>query len=172
MKVEKSHSGSYLQMGRSFASLKLQTYQFNLSGLQANGTRYSIYLRKVRIEKNWLFEGQHGFRPVYSCENRVITVCQDSADSLYSGVRTDAKIIYFSKTFDLVPPRSAAYENFDVGSGLEGSCIHKRIISAPYTREKRRAIIGVSQSNVRSTARKCTSSTTVPRVRKLYLEKY
>jgi hypothetical protein len=29
-------------MGQSFAGLKLETLQFNFSGQQANGTRYSI----------------------------------------------------------------------------------------------------------------------------------
>ena len=46
---------------------------------------------------------QHGFRPGYSCESQVVTVCQDIADSLDEGVRTDAIIIDFSKAFDLVP---------------------------------------------------------------------
>jgi hypothetical protein len=48
------------------------------------------YLRKIWNREDWLFEGQHGFRPVYSCENQAITVCQDSADSLDSGGSIDA----------------------------------------------------------------------------------
>ena len=51
----------------------------------------------------WLYEGQHGFRPGYSYESQVVTVCQDIADSLDEGVRTDAIITDFSKAFDLVP---------------------------------------------------------------------
>jgi len=51
----------------------------------------------------WLYEGQHGFRLEYSCENHVVTFRQDIADSMDEGVRTDAIIIDFSKTFDLVP---------------------------------------------------------------------
>ncbi len=51
----------------------------------------------------WLYEGQHGFRPGYSCESQVVTVCQDIADSLNEVVKTDTKIIDFSKAFDLVP---------------------------------------------------------------------
>ena len=35
------------------------------------------YLRKVWDKNDWLYEGQHGFRPGYSCEIQVITVCQD-----------------------------------------------------------------------------------------------
>jgi len=51
-----------------------------------------------------LYEGQHGFRPGYSWESQIVTVCQDIADSLDEGVRTDAIIIIgFSKAFDLVP---------------------------------------------------------------------
>jgi hypothetical protein len=48
----------------------------------------------------------------------------------------------------------------------------KGIHFGPYTESSsRRAVIGGSQSNVRSTARICTGPTTVPRVLK-YLEKY
>jgi hypothetical protein len=46
-----------------------------------------------------------------------ITVCQDIADSLDEGVRTDAIVIYFSKTFDLVPHD----KNFGNRSRCEGS---------------------------------------------------
>jgi hypothetical protein len=55
------------------------------------------------VKKDWLFEGQHGFRHGYSCESQIITVCQDIADSLDSGSRIDAIIIDFSKAFDFVP---------------------------------------------------------------------
>jgi hypothetical protein len=41
-----------------------------------------------------------GFRPGYSCESQVITVCQDIADSLDNGGRTDATVTDFSKAFD------------------------------------------------------------------------
>ena len=43
------------------------------------------------------------FRPRYSFENQVVTVCQDIANSLDKGVGTGRIIIDFSKTFDLVP---------------------------------------------------------------------
>ena len=33
------------------------------------------YLRQVWGKNDWLYEGQHGFRPGYSCESQVITVC-------------------------------------------------------------------------------------------------
>ena len=61
------------------------------------------YLRQVWDKNDWLYEVQHGFRPGYSCESRVITVCQDIADSLGNGDKIDAIIVDFSKAFDLVP---------------------------------------------------------------------
>jgi len=54
-------------------------------------------------KNDWLYEGQHGFRPGYSCESQVISVCQDIADSLDNGDKIDAIIVDFSKAFDLVP---------------------------------------------------------------------
>jgi hypothetical protein len=49
---------------------------------------------------DWLYERHHGFRPGYSCESQVITVCQDIEDSLDEGVGIT---IDFFKAFDLVP---------------------------------------------------------------------
>ena len=60
-------------------------------------------LRKVWDKNGWLYGGQHGFRPGYSCESQVITVCQDTPDTLDDRVGIDAIIIDFSKAFDLVP---------------------------------------------------------------------
>jgi hypothetical protein len=61
------------------------------------------YLRQVWEGNDWFYEGQHGFRPGYSCESQVITVYQDIADTLDNGGRMDAIIVDFSKAFDLVP---------------------------------------------------------------------
>ena len=61
------------------------------------------YLRQVWDKNDWLYEGQHGFRPGYSCECQVILLCQDIADSLDKGDGIDPIIIDFSKAFDLVP---------------------------------------------------------------------
>jgi len=61
------------------------------------------YLRQVWDKNDWLYEGQHGFRPGYSWESRVITVCQDNTDSLDKGDKIDAIIVDFSKVFNLVP---------------------------------------------------------------------
>ena len=54
-------------------------------------------------ERDWLYEGQYGFRPGQSCESQIITVCQDISDSLDEATRLDAIIIDFSKAFHLVP---------------------------------------------------------------------
>ena len=61
------------------------------------------YLRQVWEMSDLLYEGQHSFRPGYSCESQGVTVCQDIADLLDEGVKTDTIIIDFSKAFDLVP---------------------------------------------------------------------
>jgi hypothetical protein len=61
------------------------------------------YLWRVWGGNDWLYEGQHRFRPGYSCENQVITACQDIADTLDNGDRMDAIIVDFSKAFNLVP---------------------------------------------------------------------
>jgi hypothetical protein len=61
------------------------------------------YLRQVWDKNNWLYKGQLGFRPGYSFEIKVNSVCQDIADSLDEVVGIDAITIDFSKAFDLVP---------------------------------------------------------------------
>ena len=43
------------------------------------------------------------FRPGYTWESQVITVCQDIEDSLDDGDKIDAIMVDFSKAFDLVP---------------------------------------------------------------------
>ena len=61
------------------------------------------YIQQVWEDRDWLYEGQHGFRPGYSCESQIITVSQDISDSLDEATRLDAIIIDFSKASDLVP---------------------------------------------------------------------
>ena len=61
------------------------------------------YMRQVWENCDWIYEGQHGFRPGYSCESEIITVCQDVSDALDEVTRLDAIIIDFSKAFDRVP---------------------------------------------------------------------
>ena len=55
------------------------------------------YIRQVWEDRDWLYKGQHGFRPGYSCESQIITVCQDISDFLDKAARLDAIIIDFSK---------------------------------------------------------------------------
>jgi hypothetical protein len=50
------------------------------------------YIRQVWEDRDWLYEGQHGFRPGYSCESQIITVCQGISDSLDEATRLDAII--------------------------------------------------------------------------------
>jgi hypothetical protein len=69
---------------------------------------------------DWLFEGQHGFRPGYSCESQIITVCQDIPDSLDEATRLDAIIIDFSKAFDRVPQDRLLKKIADSESGSKG----------------------------------------------------
>jgi len=54
-------------------------------------------------KNDWFYGGQHGFRPGYSCESHLLTVCQDLADSLDEGVSINAITIEFFKVFDFVP---------------------------------------------------------------------
>jgi len=61
------------------------------------------YLRQVWDKNDWLYEGQHGFKPGYSCESQLIAVRHDIADSLDNGDKIDTIIVDFSKAFDLFP---------------------------------------------------------------------
>ena len=38
------------------------------------------YLRQFWEMIGWLYDGQHAFRPGYSCESQVAAVCQDIVD--------------------------------------------------------------------------------------------
>jgi hypothetical protein len=46
-------------------------------------------LRQMCEKIEWLYESQHGFRPGYSYENQLLTICQDISDDLDEGVRKD-----------------------------------------------------------------------------------
>jgi hypothetical protein len=61
------------------------------------------YLKKIWDKKDWIFEGQHGFRPEYSCESEVITIFQYIANPLDNGSRMDAIVRDLAKVFVLVP---------------------------------------------------------------------
>jgi hypothetical protein len=79
---------------------------------------FASYLRQVWDKNEWLYEGQHGFRPGYSCESQIITVRQDTADSPDNGGRIDAIKVDFSKALDFSTSWSAAHENCKVGRGF------------------------------------------------------
>ena len=78
------------------------------------------YIRQVWENRDWLYEGQHGFRPGYSCESQIITVCQDISDSLDEATRLDAITIDFSKAFDLVSHDRLLKKYCSLGRGLKG----------------------------------------------------
>jgi len=101
--LEKSYCDSYLQ--RRDRSVIRNYRPVSLTSVVCKQMEHVIagYLRQVWGMSGWLYEGQHGFRPGYSCESQVVTVWQDIADLLDEGVRTDAIIIDFSKAFDIVP---------------------------------------------------------------------
>ena len=111
------------------------------------------YSRQDWDKNDWIYEKQHGFRPEYSCESQVITVCQDIADCLDEAVGIDAIIIDFSKVFDLVPHNRLLMK-------LEASGVDLRIVkwvkgipSRSYTKGQiRRVTIQGSQSKLRCVA--------------------
>ena len=71
-----------LTSGRSNGSHKLQTGQLNLRVCKQMERVTAGYLRQVWDTSKWLYAGQLGFRPGYSCEGQIVTVCQNIADSL------------------------------------------------------------------------------------------
>ena len=83
-----------------------------------------------------MYYGQYGFRPEYSCENKLVSVCQDIANLLDEGFRTSTIIIDISKTFGLVPHDRLLTKIVATGvdlrlvvwvKGIEGSCVGKGI---------------------------------------------
>jgi hypothetical protein len=75
---ERSVAGNYMPV--SLTSVVCKQMEHVISG----------YLRHVWDTSGWLYEGQHGFRPGHSCKSQIVTICQDIADSLDDGGRTDA----------------------------------------------------------------------------------
>jgi hypothetical protein len=57
------------------------------------------YVSQVWEESDWLYEWQNGFKQGYSCENQIITICQDIEDSLAEAIthRLNSIIIDFSE---------------------------------------------------------------------------
>jgi hypothetical protein len=54
----------------------------------------ALYLREIWYKVAWIFEGQHRFRPRFSCVSHVIMVCQGTADSLDNGGMIAAIIMF------------------------------------------------------------------------------
>ena len=77
----------------------------SLNSLECKQMEHVIagFIRQVWEDRDWLYGGQHGFRPGFSCESQIFTVCQDISDSPYEAVRLDVIIIDFLKAFDPVP---------------------------------------------------------------------
>jgi hypothetical protein len=71
---------------------------------------------QVWEDRDWLYEGQHGFRPGYSCESQIIEVSQDISDSLNKAARLD---IDFSKPFDLAPHDQLLKKNRSLARGFK-----------------------------------------------------
>jgi hypothetical protein len=80
--VGKEHSGFYLKKG-VFSNYR----PISLTSVVCKQMEHVItwYLRKIWDKEDWLFKGQRTFRPGYSYESKIITVCQDIADSLDNG---------------------------------------------------------------------------------------
>jgi hypothetical protein len=119
------------------------------------------YLRKLWDKKDWLFEGQHGFRPGYSCESQEITVCLDISDALDNGGRLDAVIIDSSKASDLVPHDRLLTKI--AASGVDWRVVVwvREFLLGRTQNQSSRAIVGGRQSNARSATRECIWSTAV-----------
>ena len=71
------YTGSVRLIGRNYRP-------FNQTSVVCKQMEHVIagYLRQVWEMSGWLYKGQYGFRPGYSRESQVVTVCPDIADSL------------------------------------------------------------------------------------------
>jgi hypothetical protein len=126
-------------------------------------------IRQVWEDRDWLYEGQHGFRPGYLCESKIITVCQDIWDSLDKANRLDAIIIDFLKAFDLVP-RDRLLKKI-AASGVDSRIvvwIREFLIDRSQSVKSREALF--RGSDIRCTSRERSGPTFVPSLHKRYLE--
>jgi hypothetical protein len=76
------------------------------------------YLRQVWDMSEWLYEGQHGFRPGCACESQIVTVCQYIAGYLDKGARIKAIVIDFFESFRISSVWLAVDENYGFGRGF------------------------------------------------------
>ena len=95
--LEKNNGGPYLQGGNRSLVTNYRPVSLTSVVFKQMELIIASYLRQVWEINDWLYEGQHGFRPKYSCESPVITVCQDIADSVDNGERMDALWLIFRK---------------------------------------------------------------------------
>jgi len=125
------------------------------------------YLRHVWDKNDWLYEGQHGFRPGYSCESQVITVCQDIVDSLDNGDKIDAIVVDFLKAFDLVPHGRLLTKIANSGVDCRVVIWMRDFLLVRTQRFRVEGQLSEEvKSNVRCTARKSIRSSSVPSLRK------
>jgi len=61
------------------------------------------YIRDFLNQNNILFSGQHGFRPLFSCDSQLATLIQYLSSILDSKGQADVIFLDFSKAFDIVP---------------------------------------------------------------------
>ena len=115
--------------------------------------------------KKWLYDGQHGFRPGYSCESQVITVCQDIAESMDNGDKIDAIVIDFSKAFDLVPHDWLLMKIAISGVGSSIVAWVREFFRGRTQSHSRRAVIRGSYINIWCTARERIRSSSIPSLR-------
>ena len=110
--------------------------------------------------------GYHGFRPGNSCENQVITVCHDIADSLDGRVGIDAIITDNSKAFDLVPHERLLKKLAASGVDLfVVVCVRDFLVVRLQRGQIRRRTIQGSQINLRYGTRERFGATNIYSVR-------
>jgi hypothetical protein len=94
----KSHSGSYLQRGdRSLVS------NYRPVSLTSVVSKQMAHVIALYLGEIWDKKGKRKSWPQFSRESQVVTVCQNTADSVDNGDRTRAITTDLSKTSHLVP---------------------------------------------------------------------
>ena len=73
--------------------MKNEALVTRIYGVIVTNGLYFMYLRQVWDKM--VIRGQRGFRPGYSCESLVITICQNIADSLDERIGIGAIVIDF-----------------------------------------------------------------------------
>jgi hypothetical protein len=131
------------------------------------------YIRQVWENSDWLYEGQHGFRLGYLCESQIITVCQDTSDTLDEGARLGVIIIDYWKAFDLVPHDRLLRKI--ATSGMDSRVvvwIREFLLGHSQRVRVERQLSEEVKSDVRRTSRERFGPTFVPSLCKQYLEEH